>query len=143
MSDAELITDNEFEKTYRLETGEIITIKFDDANYEMNFYDENGNQIGDCFKFVDESDYDYPSSQERYLLGRMYSPRPQLGLGRACLEFFLEIHPDAKIYTRPDDGQKRDDGSHLTEDAPGFVIRMIEEGLIEGNDIAPDDCEYE
>lgn len=59
----------------------------------------------------------------------MYSPIPQSGLGRAALEFFIDM-TGASIYCRPNDGIVRDDGSHLTEVAPGFVHKMQQEGLI-------------
>lgn len=55
-----------------------------------------------------------------------------VGLGRAALEFFKE-YTGAEVFAREYDGQVRDDGSHLTEDAPGFVAKMIDEGILLDN----------
>lgn len=124
----ELIDDREFERDFRLDNGRIITIEFDEWSNSMKFK-ENGEYIGDEFIFIDEWD-----TGERFLLGRMYSPVKKSGLGREVIKFFIDI-TGASIYTRPHDGIVRDDGSHLTEEAPGFVRKMQEEGLIEKDTI--------
>ena len=124
MVKAELIYDRGYERDYRIASGNIITLVFDESEFSISFR-ENGEKIGDEFRFIDES-----SNEERYLLARMYSPIKKEGLGRAVLEFFKYI-TDGSIYTRPNDNIKRDDQSHLTEDALYFVGKMQEEGLIE------------
>lgn len=52
------------------------------------------------------------------------------GIGREALTFFREIH-GLPITASKEDGLKKDDGSHLTGDAPGFVQKMRDEGIIE------------
>ncbi|HEY0313834.1 MAG TPA: hypothetical protein VGC56_15250 [Allosphingosinicella sp.] len=54
-----------------------------------------------------------------------------VGIGRECLRLAGEVSA-SPITAAADDGMKREDGSHLTGDAPGFVQRMREEGLIIG-----------
>ena len=54
------------------------------------------------------------------------------------LEYFLEIY-GGPLYTSSNDGLVRDDGSHLTEDAPSFVMHMQAKGIIAGNDNRFDD----
>jgi len=51
------------------------------------------------------------------------------GIGRRCLELVREIS-GLEIVAADVDGQRHDDGSHLTGDAPGFVARMRQDGLI-------------
>lgn len=130
MPRATLINDRGEERDYQILSGRIITLIYDEMDYSISFK-ENGKSIGDEFRFIDESmDEDGFGNGERYLLARMYSPIPQSGLGRAAVEFFIDM-TGASIYTRPHDGIVRDDGSHLTGDAHNFVYRMQKEGLIE------------
>ncbi|ARL23923.1 hypothetical protein BOC47_17285 [Burkholderia pseudomallei] len=50
------------------------------------------------------------------------------GIGRAIVEFVKEY--DYVVLMRRHDGIKRDDGSHLTESAPGFADALEKKGLI-------------
>lgn len=124
MPKAELLEDREFERDYLINNKRVITIIYDEFDTSFSFK-ENGRKIGDEFRFIDEFE-----EGEKYLLARMYSPIPKSGLGQAALEFFIDL-TGAIIYTRPNDGITRDDGSHLTEDAPFFVGKMQKKGLIE------------
>jgi len=75
------------------------------------------------FKYLDDGSYK---------LMRMYSePCKGGGIGRAALEMFQDI-VGGQVVVSQNDGQVRDDGSHLTQDAPGFVNKMISEGFIYG-----------
>jgi len=130
MPRATLIKDNDNERDYQIPSGRIITLVYDDMDYSISFK-ENDQPIGDEFRFIDESiDEDGCGDGERYLLARMFSPVPASGLGRAALEFFIDM-TGATIYARSHDGIVRDDGSNLTGDAPIFVGKMQDEGLIE------------
>lgn len=51
------------------------------------------------------------------------------GIGREILRQVAEAS-DCQIFASDNDGMKHDDGSHLTGDAPAFVSKMREEGLI-------------
>lgn len=128
MAKAILIHDNDSSREYQIADGRIITLKIDDDSTEVTYHDSLGNQLGEDgeFVFVDE---DLDSNCNSYLLARMYVPIKRSGLGRASLEYFRDL-TGASIYTRANDGLTRDDGSHLTEDAPGFVSKMQTEGLI-------------
>jgi hypothetical protein len=127
MPKAEFISEDEFERIYEISNGRLITLKIDDDYSQVTFWNEDDEQLGSDMDFVFlESDFD----DNRYLLARMYVPIKNQGLGRAALGFFKEV-TDATIYARANDGNRRDDGSHLTEDAPGFVTKMQLEGLLE------------
>lgn len=124
MGNIKLIEDRELERDYQIFDGRIITLVFDEWDYTIKFK-ENGKAIGDEFRFIDVFE-----NEEKYLLARMFSPIPKVGLGREVLKFFIEI-TGATIYTRQNDGIVRDDGSNLTGMAPIFVSKMQKEGLIE------------
>jgi hypothetical protein len=47
------------------------------------------------------------------------------GVGREILKSMSQ-----PVVVGRDDGQRRDDGSHLTGDGPGFVAKMVKEGLL-------------
>lgn len=127
MPRAEFISEDEFERKYEIANGQTITLKIDEDYSQVSFWNDDNEQLGSDMDFVfRESEF----NPNRYLLARMYVPITNMGLGRAAIEFFKEV-TNATIYTRPHDGISRDDGSHLTDDAPGFVSRMQEEGLIE------------
>ena len=125
MAHAEFISEEDYERRYRINTGQIITLKLEEDWSQITFWG-NDIQLGNDMDFVfTEMD----DSCENYLLSRMYIPIKNVGLGRAALEFFAD-ETGSNVYCRSNDGIVRDDGSHLTEDAHGFVIKMNEEGLI-------------
>ncbi len=127
MARAKLIANNDNRRTYQIIGNRKITIDINDDS-EITYW-ENGARISDDDEFVFIQDEFQPS---KYLLARMYAPIKNVGLGRATIEFFKDYY-EAIIYARQNDGIDREDGSHLTEDAPGFVAKMIDEGLL--NDV--------
>lgn len=64
------------------------------------------------------------------LLGTSYKHQ---GIGREILKG-MRVYSGMPITAENDDGHRKEDGSHLTGDAPGFVNQMRKEGLI-----CPDD----
>lgn len=135
MAHAILINDRGSERDYQITGNTLITLKLEDDLSEITFYDSNGNKLDGEFEFKDEYD-----EGVNYLLRRMYAPKnyKKSGLGRAAIEFFKDC-TRASLYARENDGQVRDDGSHLTENAPAFVAKMIKEGLLTDNTYYPDD----
>ena len=126
MAIAVLINDRGLERDYQIYGNTIITLKLEDDFSMITFFDSSDNKLDGEFLFFDEIE-----NGESYLLGRMYAPKnyKKSGLGRAALEFFIQ-YTGAEVYARPNDGMVRDDGSHLTEDAPGFVHKMIQAGFL-------------
>ena len=137
MARAVLLHENDNERENQLSNGRVIKIRIDDDSEIV--YLENGEVIGNYEDFVFIED-EFDSS--KYLLARMYVPITGQGLGRATIEFFSDYY-DATIWARSNDGIVREDGSHLTEDAPGFVTKMIEEGLIIDNELDNSYDDYE
>ena len=111
-------------KNVKLKNNDIITIQLSDTLDEIIFY-KNEDKLDGEFEFKETRD-------NEYLVTRMYVPEnyKRLGLGTEVLKFFKEISECEILYTRPNDGIVREDGSHLTEDAPNFVNKMIEENII-------------
>lgn len=105
-------------------TGTSYTLSIDDEWREVQIRDASGKHVGEFeFKSLDEGGYK---------LMRMYCNGAKAGgIGRVVLQFFIDTVCD-DVYVSQPDGMVRDDGSHLTEDAPGFVKKMITEGLIQG-----------
>ena len=115
-------------KQVTMANGRQIEMQLSDEFDEITFW-ENGVQLDGEFEFeVDEF------NDSQFLLKRMYSPIQNQGLGKEALEFFIE-ETCGTIWTRSNDGQQRDDGSHLTGDAPTFVSCMQKRGLIEDREI--------
>lgn len=134
MARAILILDNELQRDYKIQDERVITLKLEEDYSQISFFDSAGEQLGLDMDFVfTESE----TKNDMYLLSRMFVPIRNSGLGRAALEFFID-KTDATIYARSHDGLVRDDGSHLTEDAPAFVTKMQEEGLIQDENIEVD-----
>ena len=125
MARATLIRINGLSRTYRTSSGKIILLEMNEDWTEIIFKLPNGEQFGE-FEFKD-------LENGSYKLIRMYSePYKEEGIGRAALEMFKDITDGVSLYTSPNDGIQREDQSHLTQDAPIFVAKMIKEGLIDG-----------
>ena len=122
------------EAAYRCKDGRDVHIYIDD---EMDFLttirDGEGREIGRFeFDWIDDLDGDYLKLRWAYLDVIDSSYRCK-GIGRECLKRVKEFS-GFEIVAEDHDGVQRDDGSHLTNDAPGFVARMRRERLIAGSD---------
>ncbi|MDY0160015.1 MAG: hypothetical protein RBR64_01620 [Bacteroidales bacterium] len=135
---AKLIEAREWERDFLIDDGRIITLKCDADYYEISFW-EGENQLGgsaDVFYFEELDE----NPDNKFRLSRMYCPLKGYGLGREAVKMFIELF-DAIVVTRAFGEGPFDDGSHLTEDAPGFVIHMQKEKLIE-EWYQPDDYDF-
>ena len=133
----QLIEDGEWKRCYKLSDGRKITIQLDESFEWIKVWDGQGREIG-RIEF-DHIEYDPPLDDE-YRITWMYmdivdASYKRNGIGRACLQFFNEYC--GKPTFSPNDGIRRDDGSHLTQDAPVFIRQMKREGLIAGSS---EDC---
>ncbi|KAB0268472.1 hypothetical protein [Microvirga brassicacearum] len=108
--------------------GRTVTIAIDeDDDYGASVSDEQGNPLGrlvfrliedgECLKLV----WAYLDHSDRAWCRQ--------GLGREILRRVKELS-GLPVTASDNDGHTQDDGSHLTGDAPAFVARMREEGLI-------------
>ena len=131
MAKAKLVKEESDHRIYRNSKNQLFKMILDNE-YELLIEDMNGIQIGE-FEF---QELDYGNG---YKIMRMYTnEHKNTGLGSAALEYFLEIY-GGPLYTSSNDGLVRDDGSHLTEDAPSFVMHMQAKGIIACNDNRFDD----
>jgi len=92
----------------------------------------NGNQV--C-----EFEFQELKYGNGYKIMRMFTnERINTGIGSAALEYFIDVY-FGPLYTSPHDDLVRDDGSHLTEVAPSFVMHMQAKVIIASNDSRFDD----
>jgi len=120
-----LIKDLDTKRVYRLKNGDQVTLEISLAYYQISVLNPtNEEDYGQIIMEFEDLDYD------RYLILSMNSPAQQIGFGTAALEFFKD-YTQGQIYARPNDGIVRNDGSHLTNNAPIFVGKMRALGLIE------------
>jgi len=104
----------------------------DDDFQQIDILDAARKEIGRIyFLLYDDEDGEYLN---HYLLSWAYldmadDSYKRCGIGRTALKLHQEL-AEYPIVARDNDGIKRDDGSHLTGDAPGFVEQMRKEGLI-------------
>jgi hypothetical protein len=122
------------EAAYRCKDGRAVRIYIDDeSDFLTSVRDSDGSEIG-RFEFdrIDDLNGDYLKLRWAYLdlIGSSYLRQ---GIGRECLKRVKEFS-DLAIVAEDHDGAQRDDGSHLTNDAPGFVARMRREHLIARSD---------
>jgi len=125
-----LTKDNGNERTYRLDDGRKVIVTIDDFFSRIDVKTPDGIEIGE-FEFMLSSD----DFTQWYYITRMYldlsgDSYKRKGIGRKCLQFFKEL-TGCPIFASENDGIRKDDGSHLTEDAPSFVAKMREEGIID------------
>lgn len=132
MKKLSLVKDDGEIREYRLGDGRTITIDVSDDS-ELVVKDHKNYEIGKInFSYRDE---DFPGGSSYYHITWMYldlkdSSYLHNGIGREALTFFKEFY-GLPITASDNDGLRKDDGSHLTGDAPGFVEKMRDEGLIE------------
>lgn len=106
--------------------GRLVTIDIEDCGERISVTDDQGEDVGSielrCL------------GDERYYITWMYLDKQgarylRQGIGEASLRFHKECF-DSTLYAAEHDGTRKSDGSHLTGDAPGFIRRMRDKGLI-------------
>ncbi|WP_432210642.1 hypothetical protein [Marinobacter alkaliphilus] len=117
--------DFELVKQHTISNGEVITIAIDEDECSILVFNEKNEKIGNIdLKEVDDGFY------ITWMYLDQINPRyTHKGIGREALKFFKEVYRTG-LYAAPNDGHVRSDGSHLTGDAPGFISKMAEEGII-------------
>ncbi len=132
MKKLKLINESNQKYRYQLQNGKRITIDVSDDSHIL-ITDENNDEIGKFELSYKDNGMHY--SQDNYYITWMYldlknSEYTHQGIGRQALILFKENY-GLPITAASNDGIRRDDGSHLTGDAPGFVGKMREEGIID------------
>jgi hypothetical protein len=110
----------------RLSDGRSVDIEIDDTGQEITVRAVNGPKLGSIELQGTDSGH--------YHLKRMYLDQDggafkRCGIGRQALKFHNESF-GCLFTAAPNDGQEREDGSHLTGDAPRFIRKMRDEGLV-------------
>ncbi|MBK9160480.1 MAG: hypothetical protein IPM27_02760 [Nitrosomonadales bacterium] len=120
----------EFQLTTKhpIPTGEIVTIAIDEDNMSLIAFTADGKKIGNI-DLEERGDCYYIKWMCLDQLDPKYTHK---GIGRAALSFFKEVYM-CSITAAEYDGARRDDGSHLTGNAPGFIAKMRDEGIVSYN----------
>lgn len=121
---------------HNCKNGETVTIQYNDECEKFIAFNEKNQNIGSIY-LATRQELSYRNEPKEYLyitnahldeLGHQYKRQ---GIGQRCLEIAIET-TSLCIYAAIHDGNQRDDGSHLTGDAPSFINRMEEKGIISG-----------
>jgi hypothetical protein len=132
MQKLSLVKDRGEIRDYALNDGRSISIDVLD-DHQIRIKDHQGSEIGRVeLSYRDDG---LPGRSPCYHITWMYmdlqdNSYKHKGIGREALSFFAEIH-GLPITVSEDGGVKKEDGSHLTADAPAFVQKMRDEGIVQ------------
>ncbi|HCH3991757.1 TPA: hypothetical protein NKV63_001718 [Vibrio parahaemolyticus] len=115
----------ELVKSYKISVSESVTIAIDEDETSIVVFTKNNEKIGNI-NLVEVGTGYYITWMYLDQLSPKYK---QKGIGQACLEFFIETY-NMPVFAAQDDGHVKQDGSHLTGDAPAFISRMREKGIV-------------
>jgi len=122
----QVISSDELTQRCRLSDGRLVDIEIDDTGLEITVTAVDGPKLGSIELRATKSGH--------YYLTWMYLDQDggafkRCGIGRQALKFHNESF--GSLFTAaPNDGRQRDDRSHLTGDARGFIRKMKDEGLV-------------
>lgn len=123
---------------FKTKNGEKLSIEYD--NCEVTVKDEDGMEVGKFeFREIDVP-MGYETDTYLHLCHMDLGQYKGQGLGRLCLQVARNESGMVISASDPNDHEKKNDGSHLIGDGPGFVRKMQREGLIGGSE-RPDDEE--
>lgn len=122
----------EFQKKFKISNGEEVDIVIDEDAERVIVFNQNGDEIGSidyriitCEGKYEDDEYIYLTHMYLDKMGKKYVHQ---GIGRECLKLLNEY--GLPVTAAHDDGIRKDDGSHLTEDAVYFIQKMRNEGLV-------------
>ena len=125
-------------ENFQTKDGRTVVIEIDESDYTATVQTPTGAKIG-AFEFSQvstghrQTKYGPDDNYELLLTNAFLDDEGgsylRQGIGRRILEMVSE-ESDMEIFAHRHDGIQRDDGSHLTGDAPAFVERMVKDGLI-------------
>lgn len=122
----QVISSNQLSQRCRLSDGRLVDIEIDDTGLEITVTAVDGPKLGSIELRA--------TGNGHYHLTWMYLDQDggafkRRGIGRQALKFHNESF--GSLFTAaPNDGRQRDDRSHLTGDARGFIRKMRDEGLV-------------
>lgn len=109
--------------------GRTYVIEIDDDGVEITV-SHQGQKLGTITLSRQEEGDDRHIHTYYHIINLSLDDCAGIGIGRRCLMFHREEF-DAPITAGTANGQKMDDGSHLTGNGPGFIARMRELGIVE------------
>jgi hypothetical protein len=124
----QIINDNDETRDIQISNGETVTLKIDDYENTVTALNSSNQEIG-SLEFSYDEDFDKHKLKWMHLdkLGDKYK---RMGIGTAAILFYKDFF-NCLVYAEYNDGIQKDDGSHLTQDAPVFVDKLRNQGIIE------------
>ena len=117
---------------YKLQNKRSVDIVVNEHDFSVEVIDAvSGDRVGGMeFRMIEDDGHGTNRLRLTWAyLDQAGSEYKYQGIGRCCLELVRQVS-GMEIVAAEDDGLQKDDGSHLTGDAPEFVAKMREEGLI-------------
>ncbi len=119
------MSDYELSTYYSISNTEYVKICIDEDELKLLVFNSANAKVGQIE--LTELDYGYYICwMYMDMLSDTYKHK---GIGRAALRFFKNVYK-MPIYANEDNGMVSDDGSHLTGDAPNFIRKMRQEGIV-------------
>ncbi|ELZ9637258.1 hypothetical protein U1U22_001949 [Proteus mirabilis] len=105
----------------------VYDITYDDSGEEINVYLDDDKQ---GFISLNKIETDNPKDNCFRITHLELGKCKRQGIGTYCLEKHKELF-NSILTAGSSDGQKCDDGSHLTGDGAPFIEKMREQGIVE------------
>ncbi|ENM6001631.1 TPA: hypothetical protein SMR84_001764 [Proteus mirabilis] len=105
----------------------VYDITYDDSGEEINVYLDDDKQ---GFISLNKIETDNPKDNCFRITQLELGKCKRQGIGTYCLERHKELF-NSILTAGSSDGQKCDDGSHLTGDGAPFIEKMREQGIVE------------
>lgn len=128
----------DYAEKFKCKDGEEVSIEIDDTSNTATVFDLNGREIGR----LEFDEREGPSLKLMWAYLDLADPKyKHQGIGRRILQIMIE-RSGMPIIAEEHTGIPNEEGSHLTGDAPSFVARMQDEGLIvRAEEVDADDAE--
>ena len=114
---------------YRCKDGRNVILTCDDVAFTITVTDTIGTEIGRFEFLAVETESGTTLKMVWAFLDKAGGGYKRQGIGRRCISLAKD-HFGLPIVVEDNDGIRRNDGSHLTGDAPAFVCQMRREELI-------------
>lgn len=112
------------ELDFQAKNGVTYTIEIDDSGEKISVFLDREPKGEICMSCIEDE-----HSSHYYITSLALDDCAGIGIGRECLLRHKEMF-DSPITAAEDDGIRKDDGSHLTGNGPGFIRKMREEGIV-------------
>lgn len=131
----EITQETEWTQTLRLQDGALdgtlVTLEVDEEFTQVTAFNADRREIGQLrFRLIEGDHFTQYYKLIWAFLDRLDPQYTHQGLGRAALQFWRKCSGEMAAAVERHTGIPNEEGSELTGDAPTFVARMVDEGLL-------------